>query len=611
MSTGTKEINFENMIEESLIKTCGYVKTDNENFNKDYAVDTKILFDFLKASQPKEWEKLENKHGINLENGFLQRLDKEIKNRGILNCLRHGIVDSPAKFHLCYFKPGSLMNKTDNENYKKNILSVSRQLYYSKRNNNSIDIVLFINGFPIVTIELKNILTGQNCGNAKKQYKKDRDPSETIFAFDRRTLIHFAADTDEVYMTAKLEGKNTVFIPFNKGFNKGAGNPLSDTGCKTSYLWDYVFEKESFLDIIQRFIHLDKDKEKIIFPRYHQLDVVRSLIEDIKINGSGKNYLIQHSAGSGKSNSIAWLSHHLSNLHTSDNKVIFDSIIVITDRRVLDKQLQDTIYQFEHVEGVVKKIDKSSYQLAEALNEGKKIIISTIQKFPFILKKVKDLKNKKFAIIVDEAHSSQAGIAASKLKEVLGYSKKEDTTEEEYLEKISKIENEEEEKKEDTEDIINKEMSTHGKLKNLSFFAFTATPKQRTLETFGIKTPEGIYKAFHLYSMKQAIEEGFIFDVLKNYVTYETYFKIGKSIEENPIYEKSKANKALGKYLNLHPHNLSQKTQIMIEHFRTVTKYQIRGNAKAMLVTSSRLHALRYYFEFKKYIEKMKYKDEI
>lgn len=347
----------------------------------------------------------------------------------------------------------------------------------------------------------------------------------------------------------------------------------------------------------------------MIFPRYHQLDVVRKLVADVYANGTGHNYLIQHSAGSGKSNSISWLAHHLSNLHDKNDKVVFNSIIVITDRLVLDKQLQDTIYQFEHVEGVVTKIDNNAAQLADALNTGKKIIITTLQKFPFILEKVDDLSGKRFAVIVDEAHSSQTGEASKKMKAILGNA--EGLTEEEQLQKVADEEAKEERKQSDSEDEIAKEMATHGRLPNLSFFAFTATPKAKTLEMFGTPDASGIPHAFHIYSMKQAIQEGFILDVLKNYVTYDTYFKIGKKIADDPRYEKSKANKALGKFLSLHPHNLAQKTQIIVEHFRTVTKDKIGGKAKAMVVTGSRLHAVRYYQEFQRYIKKMGYENEL
>ncbi|MCI8336188.1 MAG: type I restriction endonuclease subunit R [Peptococcaceae bacterium] len=614
MAIQTKEINFENEIEYALIENGHYVKGNPSDFNREYAIDTAKLFEFLQNSQPDEWKKLCEKHGANAEQNFLKRLSKELDNRGMLDVLRKGVVDAPAKFKLCYFKPASNMNQTDTANYTKNILSVTRQVHYSLKNENSIDVVLFINGLPVVTMELKNQITGQTVENAKRQYKYDRDCRELLLGFKSRCLVHFAVDTDEVYMTTKLDGVNTYFLPFNKGNNGGKGNPQGNGNYRTSYLWNEILQKDSLLDIIQRFVHLkvsdNGKKETLIFPRYHQLDVVRKTIFDVKKNGAGINYLIQHSAGSGKSNSIAWLAHHLSSLHDDNDKIIFNSIIVITDRIVLDRQLQDTIYQFEQVEGVVIKIDQSSSQLADALNTGKKIIVTTLQKFPFILAKIGDLSGKNFAIIIDEAHSSQTGEASKKLKAVLGDAYQ-GLSEEEKLQKIAEDEAKEEKSVVDHEDEITKEMAIHGKLKNLSFFAFTATPKPKTLEMFGTIGDDNLPHPFHLYSMRQAIEEGFILDVLKNYMTYDTYFKIGKTIAADPKYNKAKGNKALGKFLSLHPHNLAQKTQIMVEHFRTITKNKIGGNAKAMLVTGSRLHAVRYYFAFKDYIKKMGYEKEL
>ncbi|MDF2877166.1 MAG: type restriction-modification system restriction subunit [Anaerocolumna sp.] len=618
MAINIKEITFEREIEYSLIDKGGYIKGGPKDFNRVYAIDTAQLFKFLKETQPKEWNKLVAKHGdLVVENNFLKRLHKDLDTHGMLHVLRKGIVDAPAKFSLCYFKPASNMNLTDVENYNRNILSVSRQVHYSLKNENSIDVVLFVNGLPVTTIELKNQVTGQTIEDAKRQYKYDRDPREVLLGFKSRCLVHFAVDMDEVYMTTKLAGADTYFLPFNKGNNGGKGNPVGNGNYRTSYLWDEVLQKDSLLDIIHRFIHLQKKsddtgkvKESIIFPRYHQLDAVRELISNVKSNGTGNNYLIQHSAGSGKSNSIAWLAHHLQNLHDETDKIIFNSVIVITDRLVLDKQLQDTIYQFEHADGVVVKIDNNSTQLAGALNTGKKIIITTLQKFPFVVDKVKNLNGKRFAVIVDEAHSSQTGEAAQKLKAVIG-DENAGLSEDEKLMMVAEEEAVYEIQEPDSEDEIVKEMATHGKLKNLSFFAFTATPKAKTLEMFGTPDEKGTPKAFHVYSMRQAIEEGFILDVLKNYMTYDTYFKVGKAITDDPRYEKSKANKALGKFLSLHPHNLAQKTQIIVEHFRSVTKYKIGGKAKAMVVTGSRLHAVRYYFEFEKYIKKMGYQKEL
>lgn len=618
MAITTKEITFENEIEYSLIQNGGYSKGSPASFERSAAVDVEKLFSFLRNSQPNQWDKIVNKYGeVEAEKEFLKKLTRDLDRYGMLHVLRKGIVDSPARFSLCYFRPASSMNQTDSENYEKNILSITRQVHYSLKNENSIDVVIFINGLPVVTIELKNQITGQTVKNAINQYKFDRDKREPLLAFKSRCLVHFAVDTDEVWMTTKLDGGDTYFLPFNKGNDGGKGNPIGDDNYRTSYLWNEILQKDSLLDIIHRFVHLEekitkigKVKETLIFPRYHQLDAVRSLISDVKKNGTGTNYLIQHSAGSGKSNSIAWLAHHLSNLHGVDDKIIFNSIVVITDRLVLDKQLQDTIYQFEQVDGVVVKIEGNSAQLAEALNTGKKIIVTTLQKFPFVLDNVNDLKGKRFAVIVDEAHSSQTGEANKKLKAVLG-DVGEGVSEYERFQRVAEEEAQYEVNEIDSEDEILKEMSTHGKLKNLSFFAFTATPKAKTLEMFGSLDNDGLPRPFHVYSMRQAIEERFILDVLKNYMTYNTYFKVGKTIVNDPRYEKSRGNKALGKFLSLHPHNLAQKTQIIVEHFRTVTKAKIAGKAKAMVVTGSRLHAVRYYFEFKKYIEKMGYQKEL
>lgn len=609
------EKRFESEIEYALLQN-GYTKGDPKNYNKELAMYTGEVLEFIKSTQAHEWDILSKRHGPLYEQNFLRRLDNELKRRGMLDVLRHGIDDTGVSFKLSYFKPGSNMNKTAMDLYDKNRLMITRQVHYSLDNNNSIDTVIFLNGLPIVTIELKNPLTGQTYEDAISQYKNDRNPREKIFAFKQRALVHFAVDTDEIYMTTELKKQETYFLPFNRGYENGAGNPNIEGDYKTSYLWKDILQKDSIIDIIQRFIQVKKDertsKEVLIFPRFHQLNVVRRLIEDVYENGSGKNYLIQHSAGSGKSNSIAWLAHHLSNLHDKDNKPIFNSVIVITDRRVLDKQLQRDIYNMEHKQGVVTKVDKNARQLTKALKDGDKIIICTLQKFPFVDVSNISTKNKKFAIIVDEAHSSQTGKSSEKLRTTLAdiYSKGQDCVSEQ-LQMVAEEEAKYEVESEDEEinEAIAREMKTHGIQANLSFFAFTATPKQKTLEIFGTKDENGKPEPFDVYSMKQAIEEGFIFDVLQNYTTYKTYFQLGKTAVDDPEYEKSKANKALGRYMSLHPHNLRQKTEIIVEHFRNNVKHLIGGKAKAMLVTGSRLHAVRYYFEFQKYISEKHYDD--
>ena len=463
------------------------------------------------------------------------------------------------------------------------------------------------------TLELKNQFTGQNVGNALKQYSATRDNKELIFAFRKRSLVHFAVDQDEVFMATKLDGSKTYWLPFNRGFNNGKGNPEIKGNYRTSYLWEYILQKDSWMEILQRFVHLQTEevevdgrvfkKEKLIFPRYHQLDAVREIGKNVLEVGVGTNCLIQHSAGSGKSNSIAWLAYRLSSLHNQTDERIFDSVIVVTDRKVLDQQLQNTIYQFEHKSGVVQKIDKDSTQLASALGYGTNIIITTLQKFPFVIDKVGELPERRYAVIVDEAHSSQGGEASKKMKEVLSEKK---------LENAVKVDDTEGYTNDDfIREEIERSASARGQQNNISFFAFTATPKYKTLEVFGYKDADGKPQPFHLYSMRQAIEEGFILDVLNNYTTYELYFGLKKAISENPKLNKKKAVKAVGKFVALHPHNVAQKTEIIIEHFRDVVASKIGGRAKAMLVCGSRLHAKRYYDEFARYIKEKGYGNEI
>lgn len=603
------ELTFESAIENALLESGGYKQGSSSSFDVQLGLFPSYVIEFLKLSQPQAWYKIETIHKDEVEKKVIQRLVKEIDLRGVLDVIRKGFTDYGVKFQMAYFKPETTLNPEADLLYRTNQLTVTRQLYYERVGKNSIDMVLSLNGLPIATIELKNQFSGQSVENAKKQYVYDREPNEPIFQFKKRALVHFAVDTDEAYMTTKLDGKNTRYLPFNLGYNNGAGNPPNPNGYRTSYLWEQVWARDSFMDIIGKFLHLSvseyeingvkKKKETIIFPRFHQMQVVRKVTEDAKINGAGKNYLIQHSAGSGKSNSIAWLSYRLSSLHDDANNRIFDSVIVITDRKVLDSQLQNTIYQFEHKDGVVQKIDKDSQQLADSLSAGSNIIITTLQKFPFILDKIGELPARKYAVIIDEAHSSQGGEATKKMKEVLSAKSLEDA---EKVEAYTGLE-------EDAEDEIRKSMLARGQQANLSFFGFTATPKPKTVEVFGIKGANGKPEPFHLYSMKQAIEEDFILDVLKNYTTYKTYFKLSKDIEDDPKVNKKKASRAIGRFMSLHPHNLSQKAEVMIEHFRQVVAKRIGGKAKAMVVSSSRLHAVRYKEEFDKYIKEKGYTD--
>ena len=612
-----KEKRFEEDIESFLLNNGGYVTGNMMSYDAEKAIDMETLITFIKASQPKQWERYLRNYKDDAENKLYRRLNEEIENNGLIHVLRNGINDRGVKINIAYFKPESSLNPDTIKVYNDNILTCTRQFAYS------IDMVLSLNGIPLVALELKNQITGQSVENAKTQYMYDRNPKELVFQFNKRILVYFAVDLYEVWMTTKLDGKNTFFLPFNQGSNGagnvgGAGNPENKDGYATSYLWEEVLVKDKLIDIIQRYIHLEvnnktiikngKEKrettKKIIFPRYHQLDVVTKLIEDVRVNGSGENYLIQHSAGSGKSNSIAWLAYRLSSIHQSDNTPIFTSVIVVVDRTVLDRQLQDTISSFDHQDGLVVAIGegKTSKDLRDAINDGKKIIITTLQKFPVIYEEIDDNKGKRFAIIVDEAHSSQTGNSARKLKSALA-----DT--EEALKEYAEIEGKAEEEIIDDEDKLVNELLSHGRHKNLSFFAFTATPKQKTLEMFGRRNAEGGFEPYHVYSMRQAIEEGFILDVLKNYMTYKNCYKIASNTPDNPEVPTSAAVKAVRRYESLHPHNLSQKTAIIIEHFREITSKKIGGRGKAMIVTASRLHAVRYYHEFKRYIEKKGYKN--
>lgn len=620
------EIRFEEAIE-LYLTDHGYEKGDPKEYDCKLALFPDDVITFISTSQLSQWNHIVEYNQAKSKEVLISSLVKELDSKGSLYVLRHGFKCFGKNFKLAYFKPNTNLNPEAWQDYKKNIVKIYRQVHFSSNNPNlSIDVTIAVNGVPVATMELKNPLSGQTVENAKKQYKEDRDPRELLLQFKKRALVHFAVDTDEVYMTTKLEGEDTFFLPFNKGFNLGAGNPPETDNYRTAYLWEDVFSKDSLLDLIGKYLHLEvaekkvytekgvikKKKETLIFPRYHQLDVVRKLITNAKQKGSGHNYLVWHSAGSGKSNSIAWLAYRLSSLHDDKDQKIFHSVVVITDRRVLDKQLQDTIYQFEHKEGVVQKIDEDTKQLVEALSTGVPIIISTIQKFPFITEALERLtkegkeleiatKDKRFAVIVDEAHSSQSGEAATELKKILNKEGIESIVAEQILDI------EEKELSEDAKAELIREMAKRGKQPNLSFFAFTATPKYKTKIVFDEPGPTGD-SPFHLYSMRQAIEEGFILDVLANYTTYQAFFELVKSIEDDPNVPRRKTSKALTRFLNLHPHNIRQKVEIIIEHFRTYTKNKIGGRAKAMIVTGSRLHAVRYKQQVDKYIEEKGYK---
>lgn len=615
MAIDATEKGFETNIESCLVQS-GYVKRQItgqalEVFKK-YAIDTEVLFQFLEATQAKSLERLQNAYKDQYKSKVIDRLHKELDKRGMIDCLRHGIKDYGVTLKLAYNKPVSTMNRTLIEQYEQNIFTVSRQVYYSSKNNNSIDMLISLNGLPIAVLELKNQLTNQTVENSKKQFMNDRDPRELLFQFKKRAIVFFAVDTDEVYMTTQLNRDKTFFLPFNRGNNGGKGNPIVYNDYRTSYLWNDILQKDSLLDILFRFVYVNQEdiqdssgeiidkKETVIFPRYHQLDVVRKIEADVNEKGVGQNYLIQHSAGSGKTNSISWLAHRLAKVHDEEDNAVFSSVIVITDRRVLDKQLQDAVYQLEHKAGMVEKIDKDSSQLANAIANGTRIIITTLQKFPFIIEKVGDFNKGKYAIIIDEAHSSQGGKASTAMTNILS-----DKTLEEALE-ADRIA---EENMGDMEEKIAETIAKSGKQDNISFFAFTATPKPKTIEKFGTYDADGKPHAFHVYTMRQAIEEGFILDVLKNYTTYKTFYKVAKSIDDDPEVAKGKATKQIAKYVSLHPHNIAQKTEIIIEHYRQVTRHKIGGRAKAMVVTGSRLHAVKYKQAFDKYIKVKGYDD--
>ncbi len=593
-----KEQDFEDHIE-SRIVSSGYINKTTIDYDKYLCLIPEETLHFLKSTQLKEYQKLTKQYGTNTDQKLTENLAKRIGEKGSLNILRKGFKDRGSKFKLAYFKPSSGMNPEHLELYKKNRFATIRQLKYSKKNESSIDLVLFFNGIPIVTLELKNTLTGQTVENAKKQYKEDRDWREPLLQY-KRCVVHFAVDDLKVFMTTKLLGSKTYFLPFNKDTE----NPINPNGHSTAYLWEDILHPDTLLDLINNYLHeqintekyYDNDKkevvektyETLVFPRYHQLDVVRKMLTAVKKEGVGNNYLVQHSAGSGKSNSIAWLSHQLASFYQkeTDKERMFDSIIVVTDRKILDKQLRDTIKQFEQTAGVVCAITQGSKELKTALEQGKDIIVTTLQKFPFISETMADLKGHKFAVIIDEAHSSQSGESSKHLKKVLSVN----------------LENAEKEDTDDfsLEDKITEEIRYRGKQPHISYFAFTATPKNKTLELFGRKNPEDVFTAFHIYSMRQAIEEKFILDVLRNYTTCKRYFNLTKKVEEDKEYEKKKAIKQLTSYVDLLPHAIEMKAKIMLDHFLEKTVNSIQGKARAMVVTRSRLHAVRFYLTLKK-----------
>ncbi len=617
------EKRFESDIEAAFLSPAGGYTKGTDTYDPNQGLYISTLIDFVQTTQPKEWTRFEKQNQVEPVRKFCLAFNSACDAEGLLSVLRHGFKHRGITFRVCYFKPESSLNDTAAERYARNRIDCCRQWYYSADSKKSVDMVLTVNGIPVFAFELKNQYTGQNVENAKRQWMYDRDPREICFQFNKRILGYFCVDHTEVWMTTKLAGKDTYFLPFNQGSNGagqdgGKGNPSNPDGYPTAYLWEQVFQKDSMMDILQKFLHLQVKEENkllsdgtvkavqkktLIFPRYHQLDVVRKLLADVSAHGAGRNYLIQHSAGSGKSNSIAWTAYRLASLHNQDNRPVFSSVVVVTDRTVLDAQLQETISGFEHTLGAVETIgeNKTSKDLRDALNAGVRIIVTTLQKFPVIFQEVDKAAGRCFAIIVDEAHSSQTGSAALKLKTALA-----DT--EEALREYAELEGKAEEEL-DPDDKLMHEIISQGRHKNLSFFAFTATPKDKTLELFGTEHEDGSFHPFHIYSMRQAIEEKFILDVLQNYMTYETCFKIAKTMDDNPDLPASRAAKVIRRYQELHPYNISQKSQIIVETFRETTRHKIGGRGKMMVVTSSRLAAVRYFHEVKRYIESQKYDD--
>lgn len=576
--TATDEKSLEILIENSLLQEAGYIQGSNKDYNKSYCIDPVQLIKFLEQSQPDTLQAHQKRYGENARELLCKRISQKIAEKGIVEILRKGIKDQDLNFTLLYKLPTSEKNPQTLKNYQLNRFSVTRQCHYSEHNNKSLDMVIFINGLAICTLELKNPWTNQHVEDAKRQYKTQRDPKEALFQL-ARCLVHFAVDTDEIYMTSHLEGTKTQFLPFNKGHQHGKGNPPNPAGIKTDYLWKNILTRASLSNITENYAQFtnNSSNKKLIFPRYHQLEVVRNLLQHAKTHGCGQKYLIQHSAGSGKSHSLTWLAHQLVELHNHNDQAIFDSIIVITDRRILDQQIRANIKQFAQVAHVVEAITEGSAQLKTALENGKKLIITTIQKFPYIVEEIAQLTARHFAVIIDEAHSSQSGENASKMNETLNNTAA-------YVE---------------PEDKILAAIEKRKLPKNVSYFAFTATPKNKTLELFGVKNPDGSFAPFHLYAMKQAIQEEFIVDVLKNYTTYQSYYKLLKTAEDNPIFDTKKAKRQLKQYVEGHEFTIERKTEVIITDFLSKSK-QINGKARAMVVTSSILNAIKYKLAFDK-----------
>ena len=600
-----------------LVQENGYVERNHRDFDKNYALDRELLFKFLKDTQADTLAELEKIFDDDLEETIINTINNFIisKQGSLLSALKHGIDINNKHLILLYGKPATSFNPELSRLYDKNIFSVMEEVYPDEANKERVDLVIFVNGFAVISFELKSNSQGQSYGDAIEQYRKDRNPKNRLFRFKAGCLVNFAMDTEEVHMTTKLDKEKTFFLPFNmgkgEGVNSGAGNPSFKDKYSVFYMWEDILKKDTLIELITKFIFIEskevkdqvtgktKRKERIIFPRYHQLDVIRKTLADLKVNKTSQNYLIQHSAGSGKTNSIAWLAHRLASLHDDDDQVIFDNVIIMTDRVVVDRQLQKAIMGLEHKAGLIRVMDDkcTSADLKLALESNTKIVVTTIQKFPYVVDLLKDgsnqngivLKNKKFAVIIDEAHSSTAG------KDMMAVTSA-----------LSSIDNFYEQ---DIQDQLVQEIQSAGKQKNVSMFAFTATPKPTTLRLFGRPDKHGNYRAFHLYSMKQAIEERFILDVLANYTTYETYFELNKEIADDPELKTADAKRQITQQIDLNDTNVAQRTKIIIEHFRQHVMSELGNQAKAMVIMASRKAAVKYQQAFKKYIEDHHYTD--
>lgn len=596
------KIHRENVVQyhliDHLVQGQGYRQRSADDYERSSALDKALVMEFIKKTQPDEWARLEEHYTAAAETEFFKQLEKALAQRGTLDVLRQGIKLIPGiKFSLCFFKPASGLNDDLLQLFNSNILSVIDELEYSAKNDNRIDIGLFVNGIPLATMECKNQSTGTTFKHAENQYRKDRSPAgEPLLTFKRGALVHFALDEDNVSMTTRLSNGKTRFLPFNRGRDGGAGNPDVAKEFRVAYLYKdlpdcrAIFSREILLDIVGRFMHLDSNdgKETMIFPRFQQLDAVLKLMGHAKQNGSGHSYLIQHSAGSGKSNTIGWTAHRMITLHDDQDEPIFNTAIIVTDRVVLDRQLQNTVAQFEQTKGVVKKIDGTSRQLKEAIQQGARIIVTTIHKFSTEhLKEISGQGERRFAVLIDEAHGSQSGSHADNLAKALTRDNEDAPSE--------------------IEDIIADYQRQRGPQDNISYFAFTATPRNVTLERFGTKGADGMPHPFHLYSMRQAIEEGFILDVLQNYMTYKAYYQLEKAIEDDPRLEGRKAQRRVARFATLHPTAIAQKVEVIVEHFLRHVADELDGNGKAMIVTQSRLQALKYFQAIKKYIGDKKY----